>query len=225
MRVYVSADIEGVTGIAHWDEAHRDHPAYGPFRERMNAEVAAACQGALLGGATELLVKDAHGSGRNLLGERLPRPARLIRGWSGHPFRMVQGLDGSFDALAFVGYHSPCGGAGHPLSHTLTGRFARVELNGQRLSELRLNAWTGRSVGVPLVFVSGDAEICAEADALEPGIVTVATGRRGWCANAWGVYSGVFQRIRSWSVTSASIPLKVRTTPPPTSCTPLATLR
>ncbi len=177
MRILVSADIEGVTGIAHWDEANRDHPAYAWFRERMNAEIAAACQGALLGGATDLLVKDAHGSGRNLHPDRLPRPARLIRGWSGHPLGMVQGLDASFHGLVFVGYHSPCGSGGHPLSHTLTGRFARVELDGERLSEMRLNAFTGRSLGVPLLFVSGDAGICAEAAALDAAIVTVATGR------------------------------------------------
>ena len=66
-KVYVSADIEGITGIAHWDEASRDHPAYREFQERMTAETAAACQAAMTAGATEIVVKDAHGSGRNIL--------------------------------------------------------------------------------------------------------------------------------------------------------------
>jgi D-amino peptidase len=176
VQVFISADIEGVTGIAHWDEANRDHSAYAWFRERMNVEVAAACDGALLGGATDVMVKDAHGSGRNLLPDRLPRPTRLVRGWSGHPHHMVQGLERGFSAVAFVGYHSPCGSGGHPLSHTFTGRYARVELNGERLSELRCNSWIARSLGVPTVFVSGDEGICAEARAMDPDIVTVASG-------------------------------------------------
>ena len=83
MHVYLSADIEGVTGIANWEEADKAHPDYAWFKDRMNREVAAACEGALLGGATALTVKDAHGSGRNLVPDRLPTPTRLIRGWSG----------------------------------------------------------------------------------------------------------------------------------------------
>ena len=99
IKVYVSADIEGVTGIAHWDEASRDHPAYREFQERMTTETASACQAAMTAGATEIVVKDAHGSGRNILAEQLPVPVRLIRGWSGHPYSMVQELDATFDAL------------------------------------------------------------------------------------------------------------------------------
>jgi D-amino peptidase len=177
MRLYVSADIEGVTGIASWDEADKAHADYAWFRERMHREVAAACEGGLAGGATAVTVKDAHGSGRNLHPDRLPRPTSLIRGWSGHPYGMVQELDDSYGAIAFVGYHSPGTSGGHPLSHTLTGKFARVELDGDRLSELRLNVMTARVHGVPAVFVSGDAGLCAEAEALLPDAVVVATGR------------------------------------------------
>lgn len=177
MKIYVSADIEGVTGIAHWDEADRARPDFSWFRDRMNDEVAAACEGALLGGAKELLVKDAHASGRNLFADRLPRPARLIRGWSGHPYKMVQELDGSYAGLCCVGYHSPCASGGHPLSHTLTGKFAWVELDGVRQSELRLNATTAATHGVPLLFVAGDEALCADAVDLDPRVVVVPTGR------------------------------------------------
>ena len=175
MKVYISADIEGITGIAHWDEAIRDHPAYREFQERMTEEVVAACEGALLAGATEIWVKDAHGSGRNILAERLPHPTHLIRGWSGHPYTMVQELDQSFDLLIFVGYHSPAGSGGHPLSHTYSGVFNRVELNGSPLSEFRINNYTGRLEGVPAVFISGDEALCSEATSLEPDIVAIAT--------------------------------------------------
>ena len=85
MKLYISADIEGVAGIAHWDEANKSHAAYQEFREQMTLDVAAACRAALDSGIEELLVKDAHGSGRNIIASMLPEEARVIRGWSGHP--------------------------------------------------------------------------------------------------------------------------------------------
>lgn len=174
MRVYVSADIEGVAGIAHWNETDRSNPDYAEFRDQMTAEVAAACEGALEAGATEVLVKDAHESARNIFAARLPRQARLARGWSGHPFLMVEGLDDSFGALVLVGYHSCAGSEANPLAHTITGSIALITLNGVPVSEMLLNAYAAASVSVPLVFVSGDAGICAEAQALDPRIGTVA---------------------------------------------------
>ena len=177
MRVYISADIEGTTGIAHWDEASKAHADYPWFRERMRQEVASACEGALAGGARAITVKDAHGSGRNLLPDELPPEVELIRGWSGHPYSMVQELDGSYGAVAFVGYHSPGTSGGHPLSHTLTGQFARIEINGERASELLLFSTAAATFGVPTVFVSGDEGLCAEARERFPEAVVVPTGR------------------------------------------------
>ena len=95
-RVFISVDIEGVAGSAHGDEAAKTHADYAQFAERMTAEAVAACEGAIAAGATEIWVKDAHGSGRNIMQERLPKEATLVRGWSGHPFAMVQELDSSF---------------------------------------------------------------------------------------------------------------------------------
>lgn len=189
MKVYISADIEGVTGIAHRDEASREHPAYREFQERMTAEAAAACKAALAAGADEIVVKDAHGSGRNILAEQLPAPTRLIRGWSGHPYSMVQELESSFDALVLVGYHSAAASGGHPLSHTFRGTIHRIELNGERLSEFRVNSLTARLEGVPAVFLSGDETLCAEASVAEPGIVTVAT-HRGVGKSTVGLHPG-----------------------------------
>src|SRR3546814_17699783 len=85
MKIYISADIEGVDGITNWNEAEKNHPDYPEFRERMTEEVVAACEGAIAAGATEILIKDAHGSGRTILAERLPDCARLVRAWSGQP--------------------------------------------------------------------------------------------------------------------------------------------
>jgi D-amino peptidase len=125
-------------------------------------------------------VKDAHWTGRNIDPHQLTAPhgksLQLIRGWSGHPFAMVQGIDASFSAAAFIGYHSTAGSGGNPLAHTLSGRaFAGVELNGAPASEFRLYALAAASVGVPVAFLSGDQALCDEAAAFIDGIVTVAT--------------------------------------------------
>ncbi len=178
MKVYVSADIEGICGICDWNEADKRHADYAEFRERMTEHVGAACSAALESGAKEVWVKDAHGSGRNLLADELPAPTRLIRGWSGHPFGMVQELDESFAAAMFVGYHARAGSNGNPLAHTWSSSaIAEFRVNDEPVSEFRLHAWAAASVGVPVVLVSGDEAICAEAHAASPAIVTVPVMR------------------------------------------------
>ena len=175
LKVYISVDIEGIAGIAHWDEARKPNRDYLEFAERMTAEAVAACEGALAAGADEIWVKDAHGTGRNILAERLPEPARLIRGWSGHPYGMVQELDQSFDAVVFVGWHGPASHQNNPLSHTLTGLYARVTLNGEPCSEYLLHAHIAALTSTPVVFLSGDTGICTLARHTNPAIVTVET--------------------------------------------------
>ena len=103
MKVYISVDIEGCAGITHWDEARKTHADYPEFREQMTREAVAAIDGARAAGATEILVKDAHSSGRNLITAMLPEDVRLIRSWAGHPLCMVQELDESFDAVLMIG--------------------------------------------------------------------------------------------------------------------------
>lgn len=177
MKVYISVDIEGVTGVTHWDEADRLKSDYTEFREQMTAEVSAACEGALQAGAAEVWVKDAHASGRNLIGSKLPKKTRLIRGWSGHPFSMVQELDESFHAMLMVGYHSRAGSSANPLAHIISGNIASLKINGSYASELQINAYTAAYVKVPLVFVSGDEGICEEAALLIPQVATLAVKR------------------------------------------------
>ncbi len=177
MKIFISADIEGITGVTHWDEADRLKPDYSEFREQMTAEVSATCEGALLAGATEIWVKDAHASGRNLIAARLPKQTHLIRGWSGHPFSMVQELDEGFDAMLMVGYHSRAGSGANPLAHTISGNIAALKINGNYASELLMHAYTAAYVKVPLVFVSGDQGICKDAALLIPPISTVAVKR------------------------------------------------
>ncbi len=177
MKVYISADIEGTAGITNWEEAEKPHATYQEFRERMTDEVVAACEGAIEVGAKEILVKDAHDSGRNIIAARLPDCARLIRGWSGHPFSMVQELDESFNALLFVGYHAKAGSDDNPLAHTLRLRIAHLAINGEIASEFQIYSYAAALVKVPGVFLSGDAGICADAQRINPGIVTVPVSR------------------------------------------------
>lgn len=174
MKVFISADIEGVTGSAHWDETEKSKPDYSEFQEQMTLEVAAACEGALKAGATEIWVKDAHDTGRNIQAKKLPKEAKLVRGWSGHPFCMVQGLDESFSALVLIGYHSRSGANSSPLSHTLSSGLNRITLNGTATSEFMVALFTAANVGVPLTFLSGDAGICKEVENFNPSILTTS---------------------------------------------------
>lgn len=179
MQFYLSADIEGTCGIADWKETERGSPAdYEPFRRQMTAEVAAACQGALDGGAQGLLVKDAHDSARNLDAAALPPQARLFRGWTGDPMCMMAGLDSeAFGGVLFTGYHAWAGCGGNPLSHTMTTDCAQVLLNGAPASEFLINCYTAGYCGVPVCFLSGDSALCDSARQLIPHMVTVAVNQ------------------------------------------------
>lgn len=177
MKIYMSADIEGIAGIVNWDEATRWKPDYPPFCEELMREVISACEGANNAGAKEIWVKDAHGVGRNLSFTGLPSNTTLIRSFSGHPFCMMQELDNTFDAVVMVGYHSYAGSAGNPLSHTLEDDMAYIKINGEFASEFLINSYTASLVGVPVVFVSGDIELCKNAYKINPSIKTVETGK------------------------------------------------
>jgi len=174
MKIYISADIEGVTGTTAWDEANKTHPDYGQFQTQMTQEVKAACEGAMEAGADEIVVKDAHASGRNITAAELPECVKLVRGWSRHPYMMMQELNGTFDAALMIGYHARAGSTQNPLAHTMnSSKFAWIQINGMEVSEFLLNAYTASLEQVPLVFISGDQGVCAEAQERIPLIQTV----------------------------------------------------
>ncbi len=183
MNAFISADIEGTCGIAAWAETERATPQdYGPFQKQMTREVKAACEGALAAGADLVFVKDAHDSARNIDPAALPEATRMMRGWTGDPLSMMSGLDtGDFGAVLFTGYHSWASCGGNPLSHTMNLRNEFVVLNGVRMSEFMMNAYTAGYYGVPVVFLSGDKALCDFAQELIPGITTVPVneGRGG----------------------------------------------
>lgn len=175
MKVYISADIEGTAGITHWDEARKGKIGYDLYAELMTQEVIAACGAALNAGAEHIVIKDAHGSARNILAEKLPREAHLIRGWSGHPWAMIQEIDETFDALVMTGYHSAAFTGGHPLAHAMTLVSHEVRINGETASEFMINRMAAATLGVPTVFISGDKALCDNAKALDQSIHTFAT--------------------------------------------------
>ena len=96
MKLFVCADIEGCCGITDWSETRPGSPQSEAFRKQMTEEVAAVCRGALEAGFDRVVVRDAHDSARNLLPELLPEQTRIYRGWTGDPYGMLSGLDGSF---------------------------------------------------------------------------------------------------------------------------------
>ena len=175
MKIYISADIEGVAGIAAWEEARSSSASFPYFARQMTMEVAAACKGASNAGADEVWVKDAHGRGRNMDPSMLPENIRLIRGWSGHPYKMLHGIDETFHAIGFVGYHSHGGSNTNPLAHTISSTtIDHMKLNGEYMSEFLLHAYLASYLEIPIAFLSGDKGICEEARRFNENIVTVA---------------------------------------------------
>lgn len=173
MNIYISADIEGVAGVTHWDETIKSKEDHKNFAHQMTLEVKAACEGANNAGADEIWVNYAHDSGRNIDHNLLPKNTKLIRGWSGHIFSMVQELDESFDAVIFIGYHSGCGMNTNPLAHSMSTSIDYIKLNGEYLTEFLIHAYIASYLKVPVVFLSGDLGICDEVKKINNRIVTI----------------------------------------------------
>ncbi|MDO5417723.1 MAG: M55 family metallopeptidase [Lachnospiraceae bacterium] len=177
MKLFISADIEGCAGLALAAETHKQESIYQPFAKEMTREVLAACEAAHEMGADEIVVKDGHGDATNIDPLQMPDYVTLIRGKSGHPYNMMWGIDDSFDGVMYIGYHAPAGNPNFAISHTSTGNSLYIRLNGAYMSEFMLNSYTAASHGVPVLFLSGDEEICSQAKALVPSIETAFTKR------------------------------------------------
>jgi D-amino peptidase len=173
-KLYVSADIEGVCGIADWKETNIGEAQGAYFREQMTREVAAVCESANAAGVTDIFVKDAHGSGRSIDPSMLPENVRIMRAWTRDPWSMMAGIDASHEGAVFVGYHSAGGANGNPLAHTMDTTNLHVTVNGQLASEFLINAYSAASLGVPALLLSGDRQLCEGAGGICPGVHTVA---------------------------------------------------
>jgi len=175
MKLYISCDMEGTAGVCSWNQCDPSNAhEYPVYRRYMTREVRAAIDGARDGGAREILVNDSHWDMRNLLWEELPDDDRLrvITG-SPKPRSMGEGLDETFDAAFFTGYHAKAGDAA-TLSHTSSPQtLYNVTVNGTHCSETLLYAGLAGSYGVPVVLVTGDRVIVDEATRVMPWAVGV----------------------------------------------------
>jgi D-amino peptidase len=166
MKIYISADMEGIVGVVTGEHLGPAGFEYAKAREWMTAEVNAAIEGARAAGATEILISDSHGNGLNLLIEKLPTDVMLIRSWP-RPLMMMEGIDESFDAVIFIGYHASTTNSEGVRAHTMSsGRLADIRLNGVSMPEAGINAAIAGHFGVPVIMISGDDAIIEEARAL-----------------------------------------------------------
>ncbi|MEW2283436.1 M55 family metallopeptidase [Streptomyces sp. NPDC047841] len=172
MRIYMSVDMEGITGLVDADDVQPGGRDYERGRTMMAEDVNAAVRGALAAGATGILVNDAHGPMRNLLPGALHPAARLVRG-KPKQLGMLEGLTGEYDAALCVGYHSRAGALG-VLSHSFMGHeIEDMWLDGRPVGEIGLAHATAAALGVPIVALTGDDAACAEMTEWDASVVTV----------------------------------------------------
>jgi D-amino peptidase len=166
LKVFISADMEGVAGVVTSEQLGPAGFEYQRTREWITGEVLAAIEGARAAGATEIVVADAHGNGQNLLIDRMPDDITIIRSWP-RPLMMMEGIDSTFHAAIFLGYHSATTNPNGVRAHTISSaRLAAVLLNGTPMAESGINAAIAGHFGVPVVMISGDDAAVREAQAL-----------------------------------------------------------
>jgi len=174
LKVFISVDMEGLAGVVTSSEVSTNGPDYQHFRAIMAGETNAAVDGAFRAGATEVLVRDSHGSKQNLLPGDLDPRARLLRGQAVGPKNMMEGIDNTFDAVVFVGYHAKAGTPNAILEHTSTGNVVDMSINGVSLPEAGYNAMVAGLFNVPAVFISGDQAVVTQVRELLGSIQGVA---------------------------------------------------
>ncbi len=177
MKLFISTDFEGVAGIVDWDQIMVGSSDYDMGRRLLLGELNAAIDGALAAGATEFVVNDSHSSMRNLPPDLLHGQARLLTG-KHKPMYMMEGLDDTFDAILFLGYHGSIGASQSVLSHTYNPRAIwEVRINGEIAGETALNALVAAHYSVPIALVTGDQVTALEAQRLKPAPVCVEVKR------------------------------------------------
>ena len=181
MKILIAVDMEGISGVTCWEHVTPGHAEYERFRRVMTADVNAAIQGAFTGGAKEVIVADGHWNSSNILIEELDPRARLNSG-TPSPFSMVEGVQDGVDGAMFVGYHARAGTANAILDHTWSSKcVANLWVNDLLMGESGLNGAVCGNFNVPVLLVSGDQSVCAEAAEMlgpvETVVVKHATGR------------------------------------------------
>jgi D-amino peptidase len=179
LKVYISADMEGITGVASADQLGPTGFEYNQARQWMTGEVLAAIQGAREAGATEFVISDSHGNGQSLLIDRFPNdiPITIVRSFP-RPLGMMEGIDSSFAAVIFIGYHASTSSTTGVRAHTISSALlTKIAINGTSMSEAGINAAIAADFGVPVVMITGDDQIVAESKQRFGPIVGVAVKR------------------------------------------------
>jgi D-amino peptidase len=178
MRVFISVDIEGATGIVSFSQCggpNGTHYDYAFARRMLTHDVNAAIRGARRAGASEVVVKDSHAGCKNLLIDELEPRTELISGIGGGTLGMMEGVDANFDAVFLVGYHGMAGTPSSLMEHALAGGVHRFAVNDQEAGEILVSAAVAGAYGVPTVLVTSDQAGCDEAVRHVPGVGTYAT--------------------------------------------------
>ena len=174
MKILISADMEGATGVTWPADVEPGTEQWQRCRRMFTSDVNAAVAGCYAGGATAVLINEAHATMRNLLLEELDPRAVMLTGRH-KELSMVEGIQhDDTDGVAFLGYHAAAGAEG-VLAHTyLPNSITAITLNGRRASEGLLNSYVAAEYGVPIVLVTGDDRTCADAAGYAPGVPAVA---------------------------------------------------
>lgn len=161
-KLYISADMEGVTGVVSEQQLTPTGFEYSRFREFMTAEVNTVIEAAFAAGVTEIVVSDSHGNGQNLLIEQFPKKVSVVRSWP-RPLMMMQGIDESFAGAILLGYHTSTHNEAGVRAHTLSSaRLADVRINDKQVGEGEISAAIAGHFGVPVIMVSGDDQLVKE---------------------------------------------------------------
>ncbi|MDP6992759.1 MAG: M55 family metallopeptidase [Woeseiaceae bacterium] len=162
LKIYISADMEGVVGAVTGEQLGPGGFEYERFRQFMTDEVNAAIDAARAAGATEFLVSDSHGNGQNLLIEQMPDDVMIVRSWP-RPLGMMEGIDDTFDGVIFTGYHASTANTRGVRAHTMSSaNITSLRLNGIEMTEGSMNAAIAGHFGVPVILVTGDDAAVAE---------------------------------------------------------------
>jgi D-amino peptidase len=156
MKLFISVDMEGSTGLERLEEIFRGLPGFDTFRQIMAGDCNAVIQGAIEAGASEIVVSDSHGYMCNMRPDDLIRGVQLRRGQMTRQWCQMKTFDGSFDAAILIGYHAKAGTNDGILAHTWIPGFRDVRVNGHSVPEPSLNAHLAGAFGVPVVMLSGD---------------------------------------------------------------------
>lgn len=180
LKIYISADMEGVVGVVTGEQLGPGGFEYERFRQFMTNEVNAAIDAARAAGAVEFVVSDSHGNGQNLLIEQLPDDVTIIRSWP-REHSMMAGIDDTFDGVIFIGYHASTNNTRGVRAHTMSSaNITSVRLNGMTMTEGSMNAAIAGHFGVPVIMVSGDDIAVAENQVIigdvEGAVVKWASG-------------------------------------------------